>query len=324
MKRYRLWPLCLLALCLSACGLLRGPEQLAGPRRGPSSSAADTQGPDSGPEPEPEDPDFPVIIGGIEIASRPERAVALNPSVAEILCDMGLSAQLAGAGSWEGSPELPEGLARCGSEVLPDIPAVLAAGADVVLTVTPLPESARQQLQQAGIPLVSLQKPDTVEGLSSYYAQIASALLGRESGPQAAQAFAAPLMARYEAVTAAAEGLSERPLGAFAAFLPLTLATGDCLQGRVLAACGIENAAAEYTDWQYPQELLIPFEPQVLVVDTRTLSVEQVNAHPNYKTTPCVVNGRILGIDGSAIENGGRRLFEAAEEIARLAGAQLP
>lgn len=327
MKGKKLWFLCLIALCLaaiglSACGLLQEPASLSGSRKGPSSTAEEKS--ESEPQPEPEDPDFPVMIGETEILSRPERAVALNPSVAEILCDMGLAAKLSGVGTWENTPAGLEGLPRCGSEVLPDIPAILEAKADLVLTVTPLPETAREQLQQAGIPLVSLQKPDTVEGLPGYYTQLALALLGRESGPAAAEAFCAPLMARYAAVVAAAEELPEHPLGAFAAFLPLTLATGDCLQGRLLTACGIENAAEEYTDWQYPPELLIPFEPQVLVVDTRTLTVEEVNAHPNYKTTPCAVNGRILGIDGSAIENGGIRLFEAAEEMARLAGAQLP
>lgn len=305
---------CLLAAAVCACSL----QQPAGPALSSRESPESSQS-----EPQEKDPNFPVTVGGAVIAERPERVVSLNPSITEILCDMGLKAMLAGIGEFDAPPFFLEEKPRCGSETAPDIPAVLQTGAQAVLTLCPLPERAQQQLKEAGVPLVRLEKPERVEELPDYYAQIAKVLLGEEEGAVLAAAFSEPLMARFKVVTAAAEELSGHPLGAFAAFLPLTLATSDCLQGRLLEQCGIANAAADYADWQYPEELLIPFEPEVLVVDTRTVTPEEVTAHPNYRTTPCAVNGRILGIDGGAIENCGMRLFEAAEEIAQLAGARL-
>ncbi|MCI8442741.1 MAG: ABC transporter substrate-binding protein [Provencibacterium sp.] len=316
MKTSRRWLcICLIGLLFCACS-----RQL---QKAPASSHPEPSESSSS-ESQKADLNFPVTIGETVLSEKPERVVSLNPSITEILCDMGLQAALAGIGEFDSPPSLSEEKPRCGSETAPDIPAVLQAGAQAVLSVSPLPERAQRQLEEADIPLVRLDKPERVEELPFYYEQIAKALLGEEEGATAAAAFYEPLMARFHLLLLAADELSEHPLGAFAAFLPLTLATSDCLQGRLLEQCGISNAAAEYSEWQYPQELLIPFEPEVLVVDTRTVTPEEVSAHPNYRTTPCAVNGRILGIDGSAIENCGQRLFEAAEEMALLAGAVLP
>ncbi|MCI8622861.1 MAG: ABC transporter substrate-binding protein [Provencibacterium sp.] len=304
-----------LAGLLCACG--SQPPRPVPPPDLPSSSSSQS-------EPDAREPGFPVTVGGATLEKKPERVVSLNPSITEILCDLGLGPALAGVGDWDNPPALPEGASRCGTEIAPDIPAIRQAGAEAVLVLGPLPERARLQLEEADIPLIRLEKPETVEALPGYYEEIAKALLGEEEGPAAAAAFSEPLMAQWSALVQAASELPSHPLGAFMAYLPLTLATADSLQGRLLEQCGITNAGADYAGWQYPEELLLPFNPEVLVVDIRTVTPEEAAAHPNYKTTPCVLNGRVLGVDGSALENGGARLFETAGQIARLAGAELP
>lgn len=272
------------------------------------------------------DPDFPATVAGVEIQSKPEKIAALNPSIVEILYDMGLGDALCGVGEACGqAQDMPNmGMPMLGSEIAPDITAILDSGAQLVLTASPIPQAAVQALSKAGIPLIRFEKPREVPLLPGYYEDIARAVLGEQAGRQRAQEFSQPLMEQYGRIRALSDAAQEKPLGAFAAFLPLTLATGDSMQGSLLEVCGIENAAADYTGWQYPQELLLPFNPQILVVDSRTVKADEVRAHPNYKTTPCVAQGKILEIDGSALENCGARLFESMARMALFAHSGWP
>lgn len=248
-----------------------------------------------------------------------EGFVSLNPSITELLSDMGLTDQLVGIGDYcMQTGDLP----RCGSELSPDVETIIATGAQAVLTCSPMPSQWCDALKEENILCHVVEKPGSIEEMSDYYMRLAQTVLGEEEGALAAQPFCRELEETLAQVKEAAAALDSRPQGAFAALLPLTLATGDTMQGEALRICGIDNVAEEYTDWQYPQELLLPLDPQVLVIDTRTLTADEVRAHVNYATTACVTQNRLLEMDGSALENGGRRMMEALRLLVRFAGGE--
>ena len=275
-------------------------------------------------EPEPVDPNWPVEMGDVPIEKKPKRVVSLNPSITELVFDMELDSALKGVDDYCSYPEQAKELARCGTEAMPEVEAIADEDAQLVLVLNELPAAQYEALLQADAEVIVLEKPQEIDKLPEYYEQIATIFLGKEDGPKRAKEFAEPLLAAYDEITEAVrEADAPRPLGCFMALLPLTMATGDSLQGQLLEACGIENAAAENSDWQYPEDQLLAFNPEVLVFDTRTATLDEVKHHYNYKTTPCVVNERLLAVDGSAIENGGKRLFETVLEMARFANAKL-
>lgn len=266
----------------------------------------------------PVNPNFPVTVGDVTIAQQPKRVVALNPSIVEILYDMGMQSLLVGVGEQCNYPEAAKSLTPCRTEVAPDTGAIIAREADLVLSLNPLPSAAVSTLSQAGIPCLALTKPQSVEALPEYYTALCIALLGTISGGDFATVYNEQLQNAYRVIgeTVAAQ----TPIsGAFVAMLPTTLATGDSLQGQLLTHCGIENAAGSFTDWQYPADSLTELNPQVLVLDSRTVTLEEVAAHENYATVPAVKDQRVLVLDGSAIENMGLRMFASILEMARLA-----
>ena len=306
-----------LGIILASCGWKL-------PGRGEVSSPSSSEEEEA--EPVEEDPNFPVTVAGVTIEKKPKRIVALNPSVVEVLYDMGLDAPLAGIGETCHYPEEAGDLIACGSEILPDTEKILELEPEWVLSLNPLPESASTVLETEGIQTICLQKPEEIEGLWDYYRDLACVVLGAEDGAKCAEDFAKPLMEAYQQIQRAGAAVEARPLGAYMAILPLTMATGDSLQGELISLCGIDNAAQEYTNWQYPEELLLPFNPEVLVLDSRTVTSQAVVSHFNYQTTPCVTENRLLEVDGSAIENGGKRLFQTMLDMVHLAdpGTDLP
>lgn len=302
-----------LMITLSACAPLDWAlEWWRGRSHTPAASSASSEAPEA-------DPNFPVTINDVTIRQQPERVVALNPSIAEILYDMGLESVLVGGSSFSSYPDAARELTQCGSETIPDTGSIIGRRAELVLTLNALPTAAEKALKEEKITVLTLKKPDSLEKLPEYYEAIACALLGSQAGKEAAAKFTAPLRAAREAIAKAAASAQDKPLGVFMALPPLTLATGDTLQGALLEECGLENAAKNSAHWQYPQDLLIKLDPDVLIADTRTVSLEEIKTHPNYKTTPCVKNDKLLGLDGSAIENCGVRLYQTMLDIARLA-----
>lgn len=302
-----------LGLILAGCGWKL-------PGRGEVSSASSSEEEEA--EPVEEDPNFPVTVAEVTIEKKPEKIVVLSPSIVEVLYDMGLEAPLVGVGQTCHYPEEAQDLTVCGSEILPDTEKILELEPEWVLSLNPLPESASTALEKEGIQTICLQKPEEIEGLWDYYGDLARVVLGAEEGAGCAEDFAKPLMEAYQQIQQAGAAVETRPLGAYMALLPLTMATADSFQGKLISLCGIENAAQDYTDWQYPEELLLPFNPEVLVLDSRTVTAEEVMSHYNYQTTSCVTENRLLEVDGSAIENGGRRLFQAMLDIVHLADPQ--
>lgn len=300
---------------VSGCG---GREQEASEPSEPESASEESE-----PEEEP-DPNFPVTVADVTIEEKPERVVSLNPSVTEIIYDMGIQDALCGTGDYCAYPTEAQSLTLCGSEIAPDLDALWGVDPQVVVAASALPDEVIETLDTRGVPLVRLNKPDSFEDLPEFYREIARVFLGEEEGPAAADAFSAPLMERFEQMKMDSDGLDEeeRPVGAFAALLPLTLATGDSMQGQVLEICGVQNVADEYEDWSYPKELLIPLDPDLLVYDTRTVTLDEIKNHENYSTTKCVQEDRLLGIDGAALENCGQRMFDEMERIADFAAGR--
>lgn len=307
-------------LAFTLCGCVTLEQIVDFFRRSPQAPASSQS---SQPESEPVDVNFPASVGGVSIEQKPERVISLNPAITELIYDLGLEAVLVGDSEYCDYPAAAQTQTRCGSELMPDIGAISGRGAELVLTLSPLPKSAEQALAEKNILLITLKKPDSIEALPEFYTELCTALLGREAGKEAAERFYTPLLERYNASTLAAGGASARPISVFVAILPATLATGDSFQGALLEKCGMENAARNNANWQYPDDLLISLEPELLILDSRTTSAEAVMAHPNYKTTACVKNDKILPLDGAALENRGLRMFEAIDTMIAFAHPEL-
>ena len=172
---------------------------------------------------------FPVKLpDGTEIESEPERIASLSPAATEILAELGYSDRLCAVSRYCDYPDgLPE--VTAGSSENPDIDKLTEISPDVVFTMSALAEREIYTLDSAGITVVTLSAPKTLEDFGKLYGTVAEAFSGSEAGDSAAE----------KAVSVLKSSASGVELGTFIYVTPkLTAAGTDTFESAVLSLCG--------------------------------------------------------------------------------------
>lgn len=172
---------------------------------------------------------FPVKLpDGTEIESEPEHIASLSPAATEILAELGYSDRLCAVSRYCDYPEgLPE--VTAGSSENPDIDKLTELSPDVVFTMSALAEREMYTLDSAGITVVTLSAPKTLEDFGKLYGTVAEVFSGSEAGGPAAE----------KAVSGLKSSASGVELGTFIYVTPkLTAAGSDTFESAVLSLCG--------------------------------------------------------------------------------------
>lgn len=124
-----------------------------------------------------ENNDFPINLCGEKIEKAVEKAVSLSPAATEIICELGLEDKLVGTSSY---CDYPDGLSlpRLGSSENPDIDGIIMLAPDAVFTVSALAERDSYVLEQAGIAVIKLGIPVSIDGYAELYSDISAAFYG--------------------------------------------------------------------------------------------------------------------------------------------------
>ena len=117
----------LLACTLAAC--------FGGGERGEASSS-----PSQARQEEP-DPNWPVAIGDIRVAEKPERIVSLSPALTEVLYELGGGDRMAGVSAYCDFPADIGDLPDCGTAQSPDLNRLRELSPDVVFVSAPLTQA---------------------------------------------------------------------------------------------------------------------------------------------------------------------------------------
>lgn len=172
---------------------------------------------------------FPVKLSdGTMIDHSPASVASLSPAATEIIAELGYSDKLAAVCRY---CDYPEGLTAdvAGSSENPDIDRLTELHPDVLFTTSPLAEREEYALQTAGITVVELSAPKTVEDYGNMYATVAAVFAGEEAGKAAAE----------NAVSALKAAASAVDLGTFVYLTPkMTAAGSDTFESAVLSLCG--------------------------------------------------------------------------------------
>lgn len=177
---------------------------------------------------------FPVkLTDGTEILSSPSSCASLSPAVTEILVELGYSDRLCAVCRYCDQPEGLE-LPRAGSSENPDIDKLTALAPEVVFTLSPLAEREVYALEQAGITVVDLAAPRSVEDYGELYGTVTTVFEGVEAGEATAEKAVSDLKAAASSVEKCT----------FIYVTPkLTAAGADTFESAVLSLCG-ENLCA--------------------------------------------------------------------------------
>lgn len=250
---------------------------------------------------------FPVTVCGEKIEKSVERAVSLSPAVTEILAELGFSDRIVGISSYCDYPSALSAPA-VGSAENPDIQRIKELEPDAVFTLTALSERENYELTSAGIKVIRLSPPESMEGFSALYRDIAAAFYGRERTDFEKQTERAAELGSL-ARTLVENSAKAVKLESFVYVTgKCTLAGSDTFENAVLSLCG-ENLCKE-SGYAANAEL----SPKYIIADN-TLDDAALAADKNISAM--INNGaEVIYVTSRCFERPSSRTAEVFSEIA--------
>jgi iron complex transport system substrate-binding protein len=274
-------------------------------------------------EPQP-DPEYPVMISGVALESRPARVLSLAPAITEKLCDLNYQDRIIGISDFCDYPVALSGTTRFGTAQAPYIHDILYASPHVVLSAAQLPVDAAKALGDAGIPVIIFSHSFSVIELEEVYTTIAVMMDGRTSGRMIGERFVENLNARIDEIAAAPMSGTAPKKALYLSMLDFHVATGNTLEGELLQRIGFENIAeGQRNRWLFdPQEANSDegralFESiEMLFIDENAAPISMLENSEFYKDLPCVVDDLYIYINKTAFERQSLRMLEQLEIMA--------
>ncbi len=263
------------------------------------------------------DADWPVRVRDTDIAEAPQRVLSLSPGTTEMLFDMGLGGRVAG-GSDDCNYPKEEGdkPQRCGTVLTPNTSTIQKQNFDLVVASAPLPEADLIWFQQQDIPVLVLERAESLEELRQNYLDLALALMGNVSGKNHGEGYWDELEGMLLEGAGYSDGSSPRAI--LLRQMGYGMATGDTFEGSLLEELGFVNDAAAYTDWLYDREDVADLEPDVIFADS-SISIDEIKNSAIYQPVAAVTNNMIMNVDLTVFERQSPRMFKTLLEMAKFA-----
>lgn len=271
----------------------------------------------------PEDENFPAVIGDTHLRKAPDTVISISPSLTAIICDLGYASKLTGVSDYcaEGNTEV-DGMLKVGTITAPKLAEIKNTAPDVLVTSSPFSEADLTKLQQMNIDVIVLPRAKTVEELEELYRNVGKVFEGETKGAEVGQGLYDLQMTRLDEIRTQVETatVNKTPVVAYLRLMPLTLATGDTFEGKLLEAAGFANSAADYGQWTYPQDKAVDLMPDVIFYD-KAVGADAIKGSQIYNTTPAFKNNKCFEYDMELFERQSVAMFDMLEEMATQAVA---
>ncbi len=254
------------------------------------------------PEPQP----YPVMVNDTVIETKPERVVSLSPSLTEIIFEMGYGDKVVGRGSYCDYPEDVLELTDTGRPSKPDIDGIIGLSPDVLFTATAIPTKDLYRLEENGIKTVYIPYPENITQFENIYNAMGLIFEGKFDGEASGEK-------AYDSISRNLESNGE-PLGNFVYITEgLTIATGDTFESSVLSCFG-KNIAENGTDYGYPKEYLVEFQPDIILLNNN-YTIDDLLSDEVYSQLAAVAEGKVYTINNVYFERPSNRIVELIHSL---------
>ena len=255
----------------------------------------------------------------VEVPERPQRIVALAPSVTEIIFALGEAARLIGVTAHCDFPPEAARLPKVGSYVRLDLERIVGLRPDLCIAVKDgNPKAAVERLEALGVPVFALD-PRSVETVIRAILDLGVVLAVEPR----AEALTAEMRTRIDRITRRTAGEDSRPRVFFQiGTSPIVSVGTHTFAHELIELAGGINVAAGPTAYpRFSREQLLGLAPEVIVIssmDRTAGSVEQTRTEwGRWPNVPAVRNGRIHVVDSNLFDRPSPRLVAGLEELAR-------
>ncbi len=253
----------------------------------------------------------------------PQRVVSLGGDVTEIVFALGKGNDVIAVDVTSVHPAAAARLPKVGYVRALSAEGILAMKPDLILASGDAgPAETLAQLEAAGIPLVTLPKDHTLEGIQRKIQTIAATFDATAEGEKLAATFDAD---RRQAEATAREGTAVSAAYVMARSDGALIAAGrGTAADAMLAAAGLENVFADAEGYKpVSGESLLERNPAVIITGERTVQsiggMEKFKAHPVLLATTAVKSGHLLVFDDMYLLGLGPRAAQAARDLALAA-----
>ena len=127
--------------------------------------------------------EFPVTIGNVTIKSEPKAITVLSDCLADVISYIGYDVKMVGR-SIECDQEYLSVVPVVGSSDNPSIDTITGFETDLVIADNQLTEKSKKKLEDAGIPVIVMQRAENFDDLKTLYVNLGTALGGNTTGKE--------------------------------------------------------------------------------------------------------------------------------------------
>ena len=250
---------------------------------------------------------FPVEVNGVTISSRPQKAVVLSPSLADVVLALGCETQLVGVSDGCTQSNLDE-LTRVSAD---DAQAIQDLQPDLVL-VDPNSSSVQSALEDAGITVLSVDPATDRSDFERLYSQVSSAFSGGEAGYDAGIAAAQDIFITLDNINRIVPK-DTVTTACYLYDLEGSAVTGDMFASTVMSYAGVTNVFESQSGGTYDFDTLRISNPNVIFCAPGLK--EEILDDSRFSDFQAVQQNKVFELDTSLMEWQGRTIIDAAYEI---------
>ncbi len=251
--------------------------------------------------------EFPVEVGGVTVSARPQKAVSLSPSLADVILELGYETQLT-AVTEDCTQESLNALTKIDGG---DPQAVVSLEPDLVLADS-FSDGMLSALESAGITALAITPATDREDFERLYSQVSSAFAGGGAGYDAGIQAAQDVFTTLDDLNRVVP--KEKIITACYLYdLDGSAVTGDMFGSTVMSYAGATNVFKSLTGGAYEFDVLRMSNPNVIFCMPGLES--QIRQDSRFAQLQAVQNNRIVEMSPDRMEWQGRTVVTAAIEI---------
>lgn len=252
---------------------------------------------------------YPVTVDNLTFNESPKSVGSLSPAVTEMICELGFGDRLVCRSSYCDYPDEAQSVPAAGSGANPDFDRIIELRPALLITHSPIANKDVSRLSDAGIAVMIISAPSSVEELCEMYEKLSLIFSGSLDGKELADNALSDLRTAINGANGSCESLIFIMNTAEDGFMA---ATGDTFAGDYISSFG-KNTAAAKTGYFITAEELISADPQVIFL-AHPLESEDIDPEVASQLS-AFENGHVYVIDGSLMERPTSRLAGITRSI---------
>lgn len=259
--------------------------------------------------------EYPVVVAGINIETRPQKVVCLSTLYTEIIVEIGKLDTLVGR-PFDCELSAVKDITAVGTSDAPSVDAIEEIAPDLIIADNRTPAETVQQLIDDGYNVLFMTVATDRLSLRNQYACIGAAMNGAVKGQADGISAAESILIRLDDIERLVMGEDTQNVCIFTSLGLSSYITGDNIATMCIDLAGGFNVASEGVNGSFLLDNVARSDPDVILCPDG--AVANVRSRRSLQKCSALINNRIYVFDPAKFDSLGSQLIIATWEIARV------